>query len=361
MTAYYNASRNGSGVLREPPVFPLDYRITATVVHSILLLLGVFGNIVVMLVVKRTRIMHIPTYWYLVSLSAADLLSILVTVPEAIISYQIYAHQWIFGQIGCSLLIFLQFLGINASSLSILAFTVERFVVICRPLHAKSICTMNRARRTILALWLLALVTATPWLFLTVTRRYPGYPGFEFCDFRVSPDKYRYIFGVDMLVFYVIPLLTSCVMYFKMNTTLRSQIYQNKPSLLSISRVASVRRSTRNGRSGSRSRASSSDAVALGEAVDAASAVTISQSRLQVVRMLFVVVALFAVLWLPYRAVSLYNSLASKPILNKWFMLFAKTCIFFNASVDPLLYSAMSRRFRKAAFDVLTCRRNRLL
>lgn len=60
---------------------------------------------------------------------------------------------------------------------------------------------------------------------------------------------------------------------------------------------------------------------------------------IQVIRMLLVICLLFAVLWLPYRGISLYNGFAAKPIYNKWLMLFAKTCIFLNSSINPILYN----------------------
>ena len=38
--------------------------------------------------------------------------------------------------------------------------------------------------------------------------------------------------------------------------------------------------------------------------------------------MLLVIVILFAVLWLPYRGISLYNVFVTKPLYNKWLMFF---------------------------------------
>lgn len=64
MDNYTNTSTPASD---EPPVFAPDYRITATVLHSIIFLLGLFGNILVVIVVRRNKNMHIPTYTYLVS------------------------------------------------------------------------------------------------------------------------------------------------------------------------------------------------------------------------------------------------------------------------------------------------------
>ena len=54
----------------------------------------------------------------------------------------------------------------------------------------------------------------------------------------------------------------------------------------------------------------------------------------QVVKMLVVVVVIFATLWLPYRGMLVYNSFAtmysSPTFMDLWFLMFAKTCVYIN-------------------------------
>lgn len=56
--------------------------------------------------------------------------------------------------------------------------------------------------------------------------------------------------------------------------------------------------------------------------------------------MLIVIAVLFAVLWLPYRAYVVYNSFASgeKRYYNEWFFLFARSMVFLNNAMNPVLY-----------------------
>nr|CAD7452621.1 unnamed protein product [Timema tahoe] len=53
-----------------------------------------------------------------------------------------------------------------------------------------------------------------------------------------------------------------------------------------------------------------------------------------VVKMLAMVVFVFATLWLPYRGMLVYNSFAMlfsrKRFMDLWFLMFAKTCIYIN-------------------------------
>lgn len=72
--------------------------------------------------------------------------------------------------------------------------------------------------------------------------------------------------------------------------------------------------------------------------------------------MLAVVVVLFAVLWMPYRTLVVVNSLLDRAYLDPWFLLFCRTCIYLNSAVNPLVYNAMSQKFRAAFRKICGCR-----
>lgn len=86
--------------------------------------IGIIGNAMVVTVVLTTRDMRTPTNCYLVSLAVADLI-VLVAAGLPNISDSL-AGTWIYGFAGCLGITYFQYLGINASSWSITAFTVER-------------------------------------------------------------------------------------------------------------------------------------------------------------------------------------------------------------------------------------------
>lgn len=71
--------------------------------------------------------------------------------------------------------------------------------------------------------------------------------------------------------------------------------------------------------------------------------------------MLAVVVILFALLWMPYRTLVLVNSFVSTPYLNAWFLLFCRTCIYANSAINPVIYNAMSQKFRSAFHRLYRC------
>ena len=67
--------------------------------------------------------------------------------------------------------IFFQYLGIDASALSLTAFTVERYIAICHPIKSKSICTLSRAKKIIAACWAFAIIYCSPWFFLASVKK----------------------------------------------------------------------------------------------------------------------------------------------------------------------------------------------
>lgn len=79
----------------------------------------------------------------------------------------------------------------------------------------------------------------------------------------------------------------------------------------------------------------------------------------KVTKMLAVVVALFAVLWLPYRTLVVVNSFVDPPYLNTWFLLFCRLCIYLNSAINPIIYNLMSQKFRDAFRKLYKCQERR--
>lgn len=116
-----NISLVGSG---EAVSESLEYKTVSVFLVLLVCGVGIVGNIMVVLVVLTTRHMRTPTNCYLVSLAVADLM-VLVAAGLPNISESLMA-TWVYGHAGCLGITYFQYLGINASSCSITAFTVER-------------------------------------------------------------------------------------------------------------------------------------------------------------------------------------------------------------------------------------------
>ena len=116
--------------------YPTIYQIISALFGIVIFLVGFFGNILVVIVVSKSRKMRSPTNCYLISLAIADILVLLSATLPGIPEPFFERQRWPWGRAMCSILIFLQYLGVDASSLSITAFTIERYIAICHPMTA---------------------------------------------------------------------------------------------------------------------------------------------------------------------------------------------------------------------------------
>lgn len=194
----------------------LDYSLQYKVVSSLLLLVicaaGLVGNVMVILVVLTTKHMRTPTNCYLVSLAAADV-TVLTAAGLPAVTDSILG-TWAFGRYGCLCITYLQYLGINASSCSITAFTVERYIAICHPIKAQFLCTLSRAKKIIACVWAFTCLYCVMWLYLSDTQEL-AYDDVTIvtCGYRVSRRLYLPIYFFDFGAFFVLPLLLSAVLY----------------------------------------------------------------------------------------------------------------------------------------------------
>ncbi|KAM8869573.1 thyrotropin-releasing hormone receptor [Spinachia spinachia] len=312
--------------------YTVEYKVASVFLVSLICGLGIVGNVMVILVVLTTKHMRTPTNCYLVSLAVADLM-VLTAAGLPNITDALHG-QWVYGYAGCLGITYFQYLGINASSCSITAFTVERYIAICHPIKAQFLCTLSRAKRIIILVWTLTSLYCVMWLFLSDTKT-SAYDNVVLlsCAYKVSRSHYLPIYFTDFAVFYVLPLMLATVLYGLIARILFVNPLPSDPK----SGTKKWRKETGQGARMSGTCSSSS---------------TTAASRRQVTKMLAVVVVLFAFLWMPYRTLVVVNSFLDKAYLDTWFLLFCRLCIYLNSAINPVIYNAMSQKFR-AAFKKL--------
>ncbi|KAM9494969.1 thyrotropin-releasing hormone receptor b [Clarias gariepinus] len=304
----------------------LEYKVISTLLVFTICVLGIVGNVMVILVVLTTKHMRTPTNCYLVSLAVADL-TVLTAAGLPNVADSVYG-SWVFGHAGCLGITYFQYLGINASSCSITAFTVERYIAICHPIKAQSLCTYARAKRIILTVWLFTSLYCVMWFYLSDTKEleYSDVTVVT-CGYRVSRELYLPIYFFDFSVFFVLPLALATVLY----------------GLIARILFLNALPKVKNGQYGS----------GIKHSVQCSS--TTAASRRQVIKMLAVVVVLFAVLWMPYRTLVVVNSFLQEAYLDTWFLLFCRTCVYLNSAINPVIYNAMSQKFRAAFRRLCRC------
>lgn len=198
--------------LQPRAVVALEYQVVTILLVLIICGLGIVGNIMVVLVVMRTKHMRTPTNCYLVSLAVADLM-VLVAAGLPNITDSIYG-SWVYGYVGCLCITYLQYLGINASSCSITAFTIERYIAICHPIKAQFLCTFSRAKKIIIFVWAFTSIYCMLWFFL-LDLNISTYKDaiVVSCGYKISRNYYSPIYLMDFGVFYVVPMILATVLY----------------------------------------------------------------------------------------------------------------------------------------------------
>jgi len=190
----------------------VEYKVISVLVVFLICAFGIVGNVMVILVVLTTKHMRTPTNGYLVSLAVADLM-VLIGAGLPSIADSLFG-SWIFGHAGCLCITYFQYLGINASSCSITAFTIERYIAICHPIKAQFLCTLSRAKKIIFGVWVFTSLYCVMWFYLSDIQQVP-YKDVTIitCAYKVSRNLYLPIYFVDFGIFFVLPLTLATVLY----------------------------------------------------------------------------------------------------------------------------------------------------
>ncbi|XP_018618334.2 thyrotropin-releasing hormone receptor-like [Scleropages formosus] len=317
--------------------YSTQYKVVSILLVALICAAGIVGNVMVILVVLTTKHMRTPTNCYLVSLAVADLM-VLTAAGLPNIADSLYGH-WVFGYAGCLCITYFQYLGINASSCSITAFTVERYIAICHPMKAQFLCTLSRAKKIIMAVWAFTCLYCVMWFYLSDTKEEAhGNTTLVTCAYKVSRNLYLPIYFTDFAVFYVLPLGLATVLY-----GLIARILFLNP--LPMDPKENIKKW----------KDSSSQTSKMALRNSSSSSNTTTSSRRQVTKMLAVVVVLFALLWMPYRTLVVVNSVLDQAYLDTWFLLFCRSCIYLNSAINPVIYNAMSQKFRAAFRRLWRC------
>lgn len=85
----------------DSPVFPEYIRIVSTIFCSIVLFVGVVGNVLVPVVILKNRDMRNSTNYFLINLSLADLLVLLICLPSVLVELHSPPDVWVLGYSMC--------------------------------------------------------------------------------------------------------------------------------------------------------------------------------------------------------------------------------------------------------------------
>ncbi|XP_068082669.1 neuropeptides capa receptor isoform X2 [Anabrus simplex] len=159
---------------RGPKHLDLHIVLPITIVYALIFVTGVVGNVAVCAVIVRTAEMHTATNYYLFSLAISDLALLLLGLPNDLSVYW-QQYPWALGEALCKFRAVVSEMMSYTSVLTIVAFSMERYLAICHPLYSYSMKGLRRALRIIAVVWMISLVSAVPFAVYT-TVSYVEYP-----------------------------------------------------------------------------------------------------------------------------------------------------------------------------------------
>jgi len=127
------------------------------VVLSLCFLLGVPGNIAVIILKPNWQHLSSLSQRLMLNLAMSDLFCLL-NLPVWIYSFY---FTWTFGEVACKLLVFLGYSSIHSSKLTVTVLSVHRYLLV---VHRQRCSNEVRTRMLLVLLWLVAMMVSIPAL-----------------------------------------------------------------------------------------------------------------------------------------------------------------------------------------------------
>ncbi|XP_036384603.1 opsin 4xa [Megalops cyprinoides] len=116
---------------------------------------GVAGNALVMYAFYSNKKLRTPPNYFIMNLAVSDFLMAITQSPIFFINC-LY-KEWVFGELGCKLYAFCGALFGITSMINLLAISIDRYIVITKPLQAIQWTSKRRTSQIILLVWLYSL------------------------------------------------------------------------------------------------------------------------------------------------------------------------------------------------------------
>ena len=198
----------------------INVKYVLTILFSILEIVGIIGNILVIISVRvDSRMKRSLTNRLIVHVGCCDLLILLLNIPDLIQFVSSTNGNWMLNEISCklirSLLVFAQY----CSVLTMCAVTIERFIGIVYPLRSKFLREKKHVTQITLFVWLFSLICASPNLIYLHVRTFSSTG--QFCLLQYSKDfnEHRRIYiiykSIESTIFYFIPLIIQLYSYIR--------------------------------------------------------------------------------------------------------------------------------------------------
>lgn len=284
----------------------LTISIVVPIFFSLIGITGFVGNLLVVITVVCNQQMRNTTNLLIFNLSFADLLFVCFCIPFTAVDYSF--GQWPFGESWCKMVQYLISVTAYISIYTLVLMSLDRFMAVCYPVSR--VRSERNALISIIVLWAAVLIINVP------TYSAHGLQEYEYLDRNLTSCMFLEnnalltwsTFHIVMFVSsYLLPLILISGLYLLMLMRLwKSNLTQSKES---------------------------------------------KRGKRRVTRLVLIVVACFATLWLPIQTILLLKSLKlfeTQNHLNIALQISAHILAYVSSCINPLLYAFLSDNFRKS-------------
>ncbi|OQV17343.1 putative Neuropeptide Y receptor [Hypsibius exemplaris] len=302
-----------------------DEQLFLTILYGAAIAIAVAGNLAVILVFLFGRRWNSDLSIFLVNLAFSDIVLSVFCMPFTM--SQVVKHHWQFSDALCPIVLFLQLSSVIASVYTLVAIGVDRYLFVTRPLKAR--LTKRKGKMVIGCIWMFALALSSVQLAVVRCIEFP-HNGVIYKDCQESwpNDNYRKAYTVTVaLLTYIIPLTVLMFTYIRVGRIL----WQRTPPGETVLAVTTLNSA---GRAEERR----------------------MKSKQRVVKMLVVIVLVFAICWFPLHLFFIVIDFFPEVIklwrdhLHELPFTYTFLAIHFLAMsssyVNPLIYSFMNQNFR---------------
>ncbi|XP_041971012.1 RYamide receptor-like isoform X2 [Aricia agestis] len=156
--------------------------------YLVIFLLALIGNALVCYVVQSSPRMKTVTNYFIMNLAIGDILMTLLCIPFSFVS-MLLLRYWPFGMVMCKIVNYSQAVSVFVSAYTLLAISIDRYMVIMRPLKPR--LGKTAAKLVIATVWAGAMATAAPISIVSQTERPSGWH--EFCQLDICLEHWDHV------------------------------------------------------------------------------------------------------------------------------------------------------------------------
>jgi melatonin receptor type 1A len=277
------------------------------------MLIAVLGNMLTLMAVFRNKKLRTIPNLFVISLAISDLGMGLTCMPLSL--SVLVTSSWMFGDVVCQFEGYVAIIMAAASTQTLAAMAVNRYVGIVKCLLYRSYFTTKRTICLLVGLWVSSIFA--PFVYLIAGDRFMFHPGKLFCYVNLKAAW----FTAFLVVIYVgIPSTIILVCYAKVFQTISAR---NKH----------YRKNQKGG-----------------------DMVTVEEIR--ITRTLFVIVLFYMVCWTPVLIIDLVDTFLGRWAAPRTLYLAYTFLASISSSANPVIYGVMNQSFRKeysAILKILQC------